>query len=958
MQAPNVITFGCFRLDLTNECLWHGTRAIALRPKAFAVLRLLMEHPGLLVTKQQVLDTVWPGTFVGDAVLKDNIRQLRDALNDDARSPTYIETAHRRGYRFIGKLFVPGPIQDATIMASHPRPTLKPDASGAVAVSARVLGRDAQFIKLHSWLAHALAGERQTVFITGEVGIGKTTLVQGFLDQVRRSPGILVLRGQCLEHHGSGEAYFPVLTGVSRLCQSPGGARVLHLLRKEAPTWLAQMPAQLIASEGEPPLYQPAGGTRERMLREMADAINVLTSESPLLLVLEDLHWSDYSTLDLISYLARRAEPARLMVVGTYRPVDVILGDHPLKAVKRELQAHGLCHELPLECLTEEAVEQYLAARFPGCERAGRFPRTIYQRTEGNPLFMTTLIEHLVEQKVLIRKHARWKLEVGLAEVEKDIPATLRELIESQIERLSPGVRRVLEGASVAGMECSAVAIAASLDVPAEWVETQCEELARRHRFLSPPWIAELPDGTLTPRYRFNHILYLQVPYSLIPPKARAQMHEGIAARGVTAFGDRAGEIAAELAMHFEQSRNWPSALKYLLIAAENAAACFAHHEASDFARRGLAVLQSLPETPERAQQEIRLRVIRGFSLMPIKGFASEEVEEVFAGGRELFRQQGRSPELFQLLWSSWLYYQFKGDARSAIDVSRQLLELAEDLQDAALIMEAHRAMGGALVIGGQCVEGLQHIEKALALYSTYRDHRYSALIGRDCKVMCGCFGALALWALGDTKKSLQTIAESLEFARGLGQPQALVAAAQFAAQLHHLCGEPSLSYERAKECADLAAEYGLDLWHAFGASALGWAEAELGDAQQGVLKIQDALEAYASTGAKLWSSYFLRLLADQLAKAGRLEEALATITQALKYSEASGEGYALAELHRLKGELILKIGDRPGAKKDLEVRRKEAQACFAEGLAIAKQQQAKSWESRIRTSMKRAAGS
>src|SRR5256885_1641001 len=479
MQAAKDITFGRFRLDLANEWLWQGTRTISLRPKAFAVLKVLIEHPGLLVTKQQVLDTVWPGTFVGDAVLKGNIRQLREALEDDARSPSYIETAHRRGYRFIGKLSEPASSEDSTAApatVSEPVPiTTFVTSSGAVGV----LGREAELARMRGSLDRAVAGERQTVFVTGEAGIGKTSIVEAFLERASQVPGTRVVRGQCLEHYGSGEAYLPVLDGFSRLCRSPGGAPVLDLLRQRAPAWLAQMPALVPPAERDS-VQSRAGATRERMLREMAEAIEALTSQSPLLLVLEDLHWSDYSTIDLVSYLARRRDPARLMVIGTYRPIDVILADHPLKGVKRELQAHGLCHELPLEYLSEEVVAEYLAARFPSHHLPGRLRRIIYRRTDGNPLFMVNLVEYLTDQKVIFEEQGTWKSRADLSEVEQGVPSNLRELIEKQIERLSPDERTVLEAASVAGMECCSVAIAAGLDMPVEWVERHCENLARK----------------------------------------------------------------------------------------------------------------------------------------------------------------------------------------------------------------------------------------------------------------------------------------------------------------------------------------------------------------------------------------------------------------------------------------------------------------------------------------------
>ena len=946
MQSIKEITIGQYRLDLTNECLWHGTRVISLRPKAFAVLKLLIENPGQLVSKQKVLDAVWPGTFVGDAVLKDNIRQLREALGDDAGSPVYIETAHRRGYRFIGKICEPVPggnPPEAVRVSGH----VSKDPRATSATEIGVLGRETELNKMGRWLERALAGNRQVVFVTGEAGIGKTTLVQAFLEEADKLPGIRIARGQCLEHYGAGEAYLPLLDGFSRLCRLPGGDRVLSLLRNQAPTWLAQMSSLVPESERGSLQSHTMGATRERMLREMAEAIETLSSETPLLLVLEDLHWSDYSTLDLISYLARRRDPARLMVIGTYRPVDVIVADHPLKGVKRELQAHGLCRDLALESLSEETVAEYLSARFPGHQFPARLRRAVYQRTEGTPLFLVNLVEYLADQKAIVEERGAWKLRVGLSEVERGVPSNLRELIEKQIERLSPDERAVLEAASIAGMDCSSVAIAAGLDAQVEWVEKHCEELARRHRFLSPAWLVELPDGTVTPRHRFIHVLYRDVPYRSMAPMQRSQIHHRIAERGIAIYGDRAHEIAAELAMHFEQSRDWPRALEYLLQAAENAAARSAHHEALDLANRGLEALKFLPDAAQHAKQEMKLRVILGGALMAIKGFASAEVENVNAASRELFWRHGPSPELFYMLWSQNFYQQFSGKMHSALEISYQLMQLAEELTEGALIMEAHQSIGALLVLLGRPFEALEHLEKGSALYAAHHHHRYSVFGNFDSKVMFECFAGLALLDLGYPDQSAERLATALALARELGHPQTLVTALHVVAQRHQLQGEASLVYGPAKEALELADEYGFAVWRAYGLIELGWAQAELGKPKDGVEKMRRGLAEYEATGARLRSPYFWGMLADQLGKAGRVEEGLALVTDAITLAQDTGEGYGASDLFVIKGELFLKSSDLLKADcphKDLSgiSIRSQARACFEEALGIAERQGAR----------------
>ena len=953
MQSTKEISFGKFRLDLVNECLWQGARAIPLRPKAFAVLKLLVENPGLLVTKQQVLDTVWPGTFVGDAVLKDNVRQLREALNDKAESPTYIETSHRRGYRFIAKF--PGSaslLKTTSKQARTSKVGSNVPVSSSSATALGVLGRDAELDKMSELLNRAAAGMRQIVFITGEPGIGKTTLVQAFLQKHAALPGVRVARGQCLEHYGAGEAYRPVLDGFSRLCRSEEGHEVVDVLRQQAPSWLAQMPTLLPPEERNNLQSRSADATRERMLREMAETIETLTSRSPLLLVLEDLHWSDYSTLDLVSYLARRQDSARLMVIGTYRPVDVILSDHPLKQVKRDLQAHGLCSELSLEFLSIDAVREYLNLKFPGHHFPLRLQRAIHRRTEGNPLFMVNLVEYLSEQKFITGENGSWELAIEVSQVEREVPANVRQLIEQRLDRLSPDERTVLEAASVAGMECSSVAIAAGLENTVEWVEEHCEELVRRHQFLSSAWLVELPDGTVTPRHRFIHVLYRDVPYRLMAPMRRSQIHQHIAERGMAIYGARCNEIAAELAMHFEQSHDWPRALEFLLLAAENAATRSAHHEAVDLANRGLEALKLVPETADHAKREMKLRTILSGSLMAIKGFASPEVESINAHGRELFWRHGPSPELFYMLWSLNMYQQFSGNINTSIEVSHQLLQLAEKLKDDGLIREAHRSLGSVLLLSGQCSEALDHLEKSVALYDRNLNQHNRIFFSFDSKVIVETFIGLALLQLGYPDQSTERLSAGLALARQLDHPETLVVAGHVAGQVHQQRGEVQLARVFAKEALDLADEYGFSLWVAFGLVELGWAEAELGDAEGGIEKMRRGLAQYELLGAKLRCPYFLGLLADQLGKAGQIEEAFEVITKALTLAEQTGEGYAVSGLHLTKGDLflnsskLLKTGKLPGDSSGVSTL-SQARACFSDALTVAKRQEARFWQLR-----------
>ena len=850
MQRPDQDTFGRFRLDATNECLWQGSQAISLRPKAFAVLKLLVEHSGQLVTKKKLLETVWPETYVGDAVLKASIRQLREAMGDDAASPRYIETAHRRGYRFIG--FAAGQADGAgvresasatsAIAADSERPASV--LSSPEALSA-VLGREAEFATLREWVDRGLAGDRQVVFVTGEPGIGKTALVNGLLQQVSAVARVWIARGQCLEHFGAGEAYLPVLEGLSRLGRAPGGDRIIELLRQHAPAWLHELPSLLPSGEREGLRQQAAGATRERMLREIADAIEAMTAELPLILVIEDLHWSDYSTVDLVTYLARRRDPARLIVIGTYRPVDMVLGDHPLKAVKRELQAHGLSRELPLEYLTEEAVAQYLAVRLGQHQLPKRLARLIHRRSGGNPLFMVNLIEYLIAERAIALDEGGWQLRGGLAEIESGIPESVRELIERQIERLSPEERRVLEGASVVGMECSSVAIGAGLDESTEWVEEHCEALVRRYQFLTPGRLVELPDGTMTARYKFSHVLYLEVPYRLLPPMRRSQIHRRVGQRGEVIYRNRISEIAAELSMHFEQGGDNPRAVKYLLHAATNAEYRSAHHEAEALARRGLQALQQLPPTAERDQHELSLMMILGVAVMAIKGFAADEARDVFESVLERVRRHATPSQTFRAQWLLTLFYYFRAELESAEKTGRQLLMLADTSGNSFFVLEAHRGVGSVLLELGRFGDALEHLEHSSGSGDVSPRESDDSHSRQTPLVVNACYAARATWALGYPDTALDRAQRALSAAQDVRHPERLLIATHFAAQLNQLRGEHAATQERAETVISLAEEYGLRLWLAFGHMNRGWARIAQDDPDGGIEEMRRGLSMY-----------------------------------------------------------------------------------------------------------------
>jgi DNA-binding winged helix-turn-helix (wHTH) protein len=535
MPADPPIRFDAYRLEVSNEQLWCGAQAIRLTAKAFRVLRYLVEHAGQLVTKDALFETVWPDMVVSEGVLTNCIGELRKVLGDTAQVPRFIATVHRRGFRFIAPVTRGGPSEPTAHMASAAVPI-------APAPSSLLVGREAEVQALRQWLEQALQGQRRVVFVTGEAGIGKTALVDAFLGTTIGAAPPWVAWGQCIVHYGAGEAYLPVLDALGRLCRAPGHERLVALLGQYAPTWLEQMPTLLSPADLEGVQRKVLGATRGRMLRELAEALEVVTAEQPLVLVLEDLHWSDHATLDLIAWLARRREPARLLLLGTYRPVDVIVHGHPLQTLTQDLALHRRCVELRLEGLSDAAVAAYLTARFPGCPLPAGLVRMLHRRTEGQPLFMVQTVDAWVQQGWVTEVAGQRVMQVGLEAVETEVPESVRQMILQQFDGLCPAEQGVLEAASVVGVEFTTAAVAAGVESTMEPVEERCEALVRRGQFLRGCGVEEWPDGTVAGRYTFLHALYQQVVYQQVPVGRRMQLHRRIGMREEAGYGERASE--------------------------------------------------------------------------------------------------------------------------------------------------------------------------------------------------------------------------------------------------------------------------------------------------------------------------------------------------------------------------------------------------------------------------------
>jgi tetratricopeptide (TPR) repeat protein/tRNA A-37 threonylcarbamoyl transferase component Bud32 len=458
------------------------------------------------------------------------------------------------------------------------------------------VGREPELRRLDEFLRQTLAGSGQVIFLTGEPGIGKTSLAAEFLRRVRREhPAFIVCRGRCVEQYGTGEAYLPFLDALGALLSSPGRERILTALRTYAPTWCLQFPAAFSSGAQEQLQRETIGATKERMLREMGDALSALAGGAPVILLLEDLHWADPSSTDLLRHLCQRIEGQRLLIIGTFRPEDLERSHHPLRTYKLEMQTHKLCEEIALEMLGEEQITSYLNARFAPNRFSRELAAFIQHKTEGNPLFATSLAQFLAERGDIAKAHEHWALTRPLAEVEVEAPESVRSMIGKKIAALDEEDRRALQYASIEGEEFTSTVLAHLLGVDDLALEEQLDRLDKVHRWIQTRGEEELPDGTLGMRYRFAHALYQNVLYGDLVSKRRILLHRQAGEQLIERYGDEATGIATQLALHFERGRNFSRAVEYLIQAGDNATKVYANAEAEEHYSHALSLIAKLP---------------------------------------------------------------------------------------------------------------------------------------------------------------------------------------------------------------------------------------------------------------------------------------------------------------------------------------------------------------------------
>ena len=786
------------------------------------------------------------------------------------------------------------------------RLSIAPDASPSAARSRSTVGREVELEALRR--AYDSLGERggHLIGIAGEAGIGKTTVVESFLAEVESGgDGAVIGVGRCSERLAGTEAYLPFLESLDQLIHKyPGSAP--HLMKLHAPMWYGQVAS---ATEDDPSVTRMISearvATQARLKLELNAFLRELSAQHPLILFFDDLHWADTSTIDLLVHAASQFQSMRVLIVATYRPSDMLLAKHPFVPVRLSLQAKGLCSELALVFLTCADVEKYLAITFPEHDFPAGFAPMLHARTDGSPLFVVDLVRYLRDRGVLQERSGRWSLTQPFAELAGELPVSVRSMVQRKIEQLSEDDQKLLACGSVQGYEFDSTIVADVLEVDPAEVEERLDFLDKVHSFVRIVGEVEQTDGALSVRYRFVHALYQNALYASLRPTRRASLSLAVAGSLENRLGSRRESKASELAFLFERARKFQPAAQYFLIAARNAASLFAAGEAATLAQRGLSAATMMPDSETRSRLSLDLEVTLSSSLRISKGNAAAETGASMLRARELAERLSDTQPVPALLWGLFLYCQVGGDLTTARHYGEQLLHLGEQSGDASVLLGGHTALGITCVHLAELPAGHQHLEQAVTIHDPRQHDAYVELYNLDPGVYSRGVTHRTLWLLGYADRARKRTEETQEWSRHLSDPQSIAFALVFATFFHQLCGEVHRAGELADACIALCDEHGIVQEREWVAPVRGWVMARQGKTQEGIAYLRQSLARHRAMQSLLNFPYFLAMLIELLLAEGEIPEGLEAVEEALQVVERTQQRSFLAEIYRLKGELL-----------------------------------------------------
>ncbi len=920
--AAAIVTFGPFELNMVEGRLRRGELDLPLRPKVLALLRYLVAHCGRLVTSEELHDAVWGDTAVTPNAMTNVVGELRRLLDDGRDGRRFIETVPRRGYRFLAE------VGDTSLRSPPPSAVLG------------FVGRAHELARLDAALAAAKAGERRAVFITGEPGGGKTTLVDQFLVGAADA---IVARAPCIESHGSTETYAPLLRALGELSLGSRRALVEDAARRHAPGWLAQMPWLLRPSEQAVLARSLIGEGGQRLVREADALMAALTRDLPLILVLEDLHWSDTATVELLPVLCQSTAPARLLLIGTYRPVDALVHGHSIVPMAAQLRRRESVEVLPLAAFSVAEVGACLGHLLGDEDLGMRLAEPVGRHCGGNPLFVRAVCDQLRQEGWLRPDAGGWKLASDLDRFVPRLPEDLRDLIELQLSGLSPEMLRFLEATSVAGDEATLDLLSAALDVDPDALGDLGYGVVQRGAYL------RLGVGTRSGAaegdevFRFTHVLYQRAVYSRIAPSQRRRLHERIGRHLERLYAQRPGEGALRLAMHFEAALDHDRAATYREQAALVAMGRCDYHEALRSLQRAQTHLDLVGEMDGIELRRARVLLTLGNVLAGLHGFAHPAVAQAFADAETHAKAAGAVRERVRALLgiSSVTLDLGRIDATQPI-VDRLLDVIADAPVQEGLHFYSHIRAARLHIGKGEFRASLESIERAQGFPAAA-----GVPIHVDPVAESEAWRSIALAHLGEYAAAEDSVRRAVQLAAAVDLPwgyAAVIVVSLHAVilqrsrtlldELYHLanahCRRHDLAYfELRVEFYRLYREW---LEHPSGAVTARM--------QQVLTSLQDRVDAENLLNHR-------QVLAETFLLGGDVAAAAAIVDASLAACEQGGEAHLLVEFWRLHGD-ILAHGSRPRRRQQPTA----AEHAYRRACDIAEQQGSRLLHLRASTSL------
>ncbi len=819
-----------------------------------------------------------------------------------------------------------------------------------------LVGREEELALLHRRWAQTTDREGQVVLLSGEPGIGKSRLVRELRERVEQD-GALRLEFRCSPYYQN-SALHPVIEHLQRL---------LHWQKDDTPqTKTAKLHSTLaryrfpqadtpvlfaaLLSLPQPTDAPPLNLSPQRQKQKTEEALIAWLVEeaehAPVYCAWEDLHWADPSTLELLGMLIDQTPTSRLFVLLTSRP-----------EFTPPWGQHGHFSQLTLSRLGRRQVPQMIEQATRGKALPAEVVQQIVAKTDGVPLFVEELTKMVVESGLLTETNGHYELSGTLPPLA--IPSTLQDSLMARLDRLAT-TKEIAQVGATLGREFSYDVLHAVSPVDETMLQQGLSQLVA----------AELLYQRGTPpqsTYLFKHALIQDTAYQSLLKSRRQQLHQQIAQVLEERFPDTKDTQPELLAYHCTEAGLIAQAIPYWQQAGQKAVQRSANAEAVSHLTTALELLKTLPNTDERAWQELVLQTTIGPAWMAVKGYAAPEVERAYSRARALCQQMGETRQLFTVLRGLWVFYIVRAELRTARELGAQLLQLAQDAQDPALLLEAHFASGNTLLWLGELAPARAHLEQESALYNSQKHRSHALLYGQDPGVACLCFLARVLWLLGYQDQALKSSDQALTLARELAHPFSLAFALSWAAALHQLRREVQIVQERAEVDLALSTEQGFAFFAAHGMVLQGWALVDQGQGEEGIVQIRQGIAAYRGTGAEIERSHWLTLLAEAYGRVRQTEEGLSVVAEALTEVQQNGICYHEAELYRLKGTLTLQSQASLGQVKTGQDKSEdtgprpltpdpqaEAEAYFLKAIDIAQKQQAKSLELRAMMSLAR----